>query len=314
MKVCKQLLYCLLGGISIIAGLTACGSDEEMKLVNTESISIDSVANISLDYDADDLLIQNSKSKKIVLKEYMSRDKRKYYSQISQNNHAVAIKEGKRPIGSSFKSKMVLSVPKDYSGELEIHSTSGKVETTLSNKALASVSLDTTSGKISSNDLAANTITLTSTSGVIFSSNLIAKNKIKIKSTSGPINVQDVDAKEMKLQTTSADTKLKKIKGQVNYETKSGELTLSDFSGNGEFTASGEGSMTLKIKKLTDDLSAFSKNGTVTLTLPDSKKAQLSLKTKEGKIKNQRDDLTEETKSSVPRINVETRNGDINVN
>lgn len=314
MKVRKQLLYCLLGGISIIVGLTACGSDEEMKLVNTESISIDSVANISLDYDADDLLIQNSKSKKIVLKEYMSRDKRKYYSQISQNNHGVAIKEGKRPIGSSFKSKMVLSVPKDYSGELEIHSTSGKVATTLSNKALASVSLDTTSGKISSNDLAANTITLTSTSGVIFSSNLIAKNKIKIKSTSGPINVQDVDAKEMKLQTTSADTKLKKIKGQVNYETKSGELTLSDFSGNGEFTASGEGSMTLKIKKLTDDLSAFSKNGTVILILPDSKKAQLSLKTKEGKIKNQRDDLTEETKSSVPRINVETRNGDINVN
>lgn len=244
----------------------------------------------------------------------MSRDKRKYYSQISQNNHAVAIKEGKRPIGSSFKSKMVLSVPKDYSGELEIHSTSGKVETTLSNKALASVSLDTTSGKISSNDLAANTITLTSTSGVISSSTLIAKNKIKIKSTSGPINVQDVDAKEMKLQTTSADTKLKKIKGQVDYETKSGELTLSDFFGNGEFTASGEGSMTLKIKKLTDDLSAFSKNGTVTLNLPDSKKAQLSLKTKEGKIKNQRDDLTEGTKSSVPRINVETRNGDINVN
>lgn len=314
MKVRKQLFYCLLGGFSVIVGLTACGSDEELKLVNTESISIDSVANISLDYDADDLLIQNSKSKKIVLKEYMSRDKRKYYSQISQNNHAVAIKEGKRPIGSSFKSKMVLSVPKDYSGELEIHSTSGKVETTLSNKALASVSLDTTSGKISSNDLAANTITLTSTSGVISSSTLIAKNKIKIKSTSGPINVQDVDAKEMKLQTTSADTKLKKIKGQVDYETKSGELTLSDFFGNGEFTASGEGSMTLKIKKLTDDLSAFSKNGTVTLNLPDSKKAQLSLKTKEGKIKNQRDDLTEGTKSSVPRINVETRNGDINVN
>lgn len=314
MKVRKQLFYCLLGGISIIVGLTACGSDEEMKLVNTESISIDSVANISLDYDADDLLIQNSKSKKIVLKEYMSRDKRKYYSKISQKNHRVAIKEGKRPIGSSFKSKMVLSVPKDYSGELEIHSTSGKVETTLSNKALASVSLDITSGKISSNDLAANTIKLTSTSGVISSSTLIAKNKIKIKSTSGPINLKDVDAKKMELQTTSADAKLKKIKGQVNYETKSGELTLSDFSGNGEFTASGEGSMTLKIKKLTDDLSAFSKNGTVTLTLPDSKKAQLSLKTKEGKIKNQRDDLTEETKSSVPRINVETRNGDINVN
>ncbi|WP_171004926.1 DUF4097 family beta strand repeat-containing protein [Enterococcus hulanensis] len=314
MKVRKQLFYCLLGGISIIVGLTACGSDEEMKLVNTESISIDSVANISLDYDADDLLIQNSKSKKIVLKEYMSRDKRKYYSQISQNNHGVGIKEGKRPIGSSFKSKMVLSVPKDYSGELEIHSTSGKVETTLLNKALAAVALDTTSGKISSNDLAANTIKLTSTSGVISSSTLIAKNKIKIKSTSGPINVQDVDAKEMKLQTTSADTKLKKIKGQVDYETKSGELTLSDFSGNGEFTASGEGSMTLKIKKLTDDLSAFSKNGTVTLNLPDSKKAQLSLKTKEGKIKNQRDDLTEGTKSSVPRINVETRNGNINVN
>lgn len=38
MKVRKQLFYCLLGGFSVIVGLTACGSDEELKLVNTESI------------------------------------------------------------------------------------------------------------------------------------------------------------------------------------------------------------------------------------------------------------------------------------
>lgn len=311
MKTWKGILCLLLGGT--LVALTACGSDEEAKLVNTQTIAAGSISNITLDYDADDLLIKNSNSKKIILEEYLSRDKRKYFSKINKGKATLSIKEGKRPLGTGFKSKMVLFLPKGYADELQVHSTSGKIETELSNKSLSSISLDTTSGKIYGDDLTADTINLTTTSGLISSNSLIGKNKLQIKSTSGQIKLRKLEAKQIQLHTTSSKAALDETKGRMDYETKSGRLELADFSGEGDFTASGDGSLNIAVKHLSDDLSVFSKNGSLSVSLPESQSAQLAIKSKEGKIKNQREESTEEAKPSAPKVILETRNGDITV-
>ena len=69
MKNCKQNLSLLLGLFTVAFSLTACGSEKEAKLVNTQTISAKAITNISLDYDADDLRIENSSGKAIILKD-----------------------------------------------------------------------------------------------------------------------------------------------------------------------------------------------------------------------------------------------------
>lgn len=311
MKVQRKLFYLMVGGI--LSSLMACGSDKEAELVNTQTVEIGAVSKIVLDYDADDLLIKNSSSKKVVLEEYLNKDKRKYYSKVSKNGDTLSIQEGRRPIGTDFKSKMVLSLPKNYSDELRIHSTSGKVETHLSNKSMSSITLDTTSGKIYGDDLTADTIKLTTTSGLISSRSLTSKGTLRIKSTSGEIKLHKSKVKRLVLHTTSSKATLDELKGQVEYETKSGNLTVTDFSGAGEFTASGDGSLNLGVNHLADDLSVFSKNGAVTVSLPDSQTPQLDVKTKEGKVDNRWEGRTKKARLSTPRVTIETRNGDITV-
>lgn len=313
MKSCKRILRGLLGGVLLGIVFSACGSDEEAKLVNTQTINMKTISKIVLDYDADDLVIKNSKSQKIILEEYLSRDKRKYYSKVSKKGKTLTLNEGKRPLGSSFKSKMVLSIPQEYTNKLQVHSTSGKIESELSNKTLAAVSLDTTSGKITSDNLTADRITLTTTSGMIEGKLLQSEEKLQIKSTSGIIKLKSLKADRIRLQTTSSKAVLETVKGEVNYETKSGNLSLSNFSGGGEFLANGDGSIKVTVKKLSDDLSAFSKNGPITLVLSKLQKARFTLKSKEGKIQNQRKEFVDENDSSIPQVKLETRNGDIRV-
>lgn len=314
MKNCKQNLSLLLGLFIVAFSLTACGSEKEAKLVNTQTISAKAISNISLDYDADDLHIENSSDKAIILKEYLSKDKQKYYSTIDQKNHTISMKEGKRPLGTTFKSKMILTIPKDYQGKLNVHSTSGRITTELSDQTLDGISLDTTSGVIETGDLKSEGILLGTTSGKIKGNRLITKKNLHIQSTSGPLEFELLKAKEIELQTTSAKAQINEAKGSLDYETKSGNLTLENFSGSGKLIANGDGKIRATLKEITNHLSVFSKNGDITLKLPNTETMDLFVKTKEGKIDNQRQELSERKDSHGKKVEVETRNGDITVN
>lgn len=310
MKKRKHNRYLLFGLFIFLGGVSACASSDEAELVNTQTSSIKSISKIVLDYDADDVVIKDSEDNRLILKEYLSKDKRKYYSTLKKRDQTLSIKEGKRPLGSSFKSKMVLYLPKNYDKQLQIHSTSGKIDMDVTNKSLAALSLDTTSGQINGEKLNAENLTLTTTSGKISGDAFIAQEKVRLKSTSGEIELSSLKATEIDLQTTSAETNLESVNGQVSYETKSGNFAVSTLSGSGSFTASGEGRIEIKIKRLSEDLSAFSKNGNVKISLPKTQSIALALKTKEGKIKNKYD---EKSKDGKPQIKVETRNGDITI-
>ena len=136
------------------------------------------------------------------------------------------------------------------------------------------------------------------------------------------MSFENIDADEINIQTTNAITTMNKISGTINYQSKGGKLTASGLSSSGLFNASGEGSIDISFANLTNNISAYSKNGTLTVTLPSGLDFKFLATTKEGSIDTSfaeqlaiKDNTASGTVGNSPKITVEleTRNGDIKV-
>lgn len=285
----------LLMGIS-----SGCGGQKSTALVNTLSFNTDDFESLRLDYDADDIHVMESDSDKVILKEYMNENKKSYYARTSTQNVELLITEGDRPRRSGFESYIEIYIPKDYTDSLSLHSTSGTINSEIALNLSGDFSVDTTSGLVEVSNTKASTV--------------------KATSTNGNLSFENIDADEISIKTTNATTSMNQMNGTINYQSKGGKLTASSLSGFGSFNASGEGSIDISFANVTSDISAYSKNGTLTVTLPNELDFKFSAATKEGSIDTSFADqlvVTNHTAAGTvgisPDITVEleTRNGDI---
>lgn len=282
--------------------LSGCGGQKSTALVNTLTFNTEDFESLRLDYDADDIYVLESGNAKVILKEYMNEDKKSYYARMSTQNGELLITEGERPRHSSFESYIEIYIPQDYMDSLSIHSTSGTISSEIALNLSGGFSIDTTSGI-----------------GEV--SNIKASN-IRATSTNGSLSFENIDADEINIQTTNAITIMNKINGTINYQSKGGKLTAFGLSSSGLFNASGEGSIDISFANLTSNISAYSKNGTLTVTLPNGLDFKFLATTKEGSIDTSfadqltiKDNTASGTVGYSPKIIVEleTRNGDIKV-
>lgn len=286
----------------LIGILSGCGGQKATVLVNTLSFDTGDFESLRLDYDADDIHVLESDNAKVILKEYMNENKKSYYARTFTQNGELLITEGERPRRSSFESYIEIYIPQDYTDSLSLHSTSGTISSKIALNLSGSFSVDTTSG-------------------VVEVSNTKASN-VKAASTNGNLRLENMDADEVNIQTTNATTSMIQINGAISYQSKGGKLTASDLHGSGSFNASGEGSIDISFADVTSNISAYSKNGTLTVTLPSELSFKFSATTKEGSIEPSFADqlaITDHTAAGTvgasPEIIVEleTRNGDIKV-
>ncbi len=280
--------------------LSGCGGQKAVALVNTLTFGTGDFESLRLDYDADNIHVLESDNDKVIVKEYMNENKNSYYARTGTQNGELLITEGDRPRRSSFESYIEIYIPKDYTNSLSLHSTSGTINSEISMNLTGDFSVDTTSGVIEVSNTKASTV--------------------KASSTNGSLNFENIDADEINIQTTNATTSMNRISGAISYQSKGGKLTASDLSGSGSFNASGEGSIDISFTDVTSDISAYSKNGTLTVTLPSELDFKFSATTKEGSIDTSFADLlavTDNTaagtvgSSPAVSIDLETRNGDI---
>ncbi|AIQ21326.1 hypothetical protein H70357_35045 [Paenibacillus sp. FSL H7-0357] len=280
--------------------LSGCGGQKATALVNTLTFDTGDFESLRLDYDADDIHVLESDNDKVIVKEYMNENKKSYYARTSTQNGELLITEGERPRRSSFESYIEIYIPQDYMDSLSLHSTSGTINSEIALNLSGDFSVDTTSGVIEVSN------TKTST--------------VKATSTNGSLSFENIDADETNIQTTNATTSMNQINGTISYQSKGGKLMASGLSGSGSFNASGEGSIDISFADVTSDISAYSKNGTLTVTLPSGLNFKFSATTKEGSIDTSFADqlaITNNTAAGTvgtsPDITVEleTRNGDI---
>lgn len=282
--------------------LSGCGGQKAVALVNTLTFDTGDFNTLRLDYDADDIHVLESDNDKVIVKEYMNENKKSYYTRTSTQNGELLITEGERPRRSSFESYIEIYIPQDYTDSLSLHSTSGTISSEIALNLSGDFSVDTTSGVIDVSNTKASTV--------------------KATSTNGNLSFENIGTEEISIQTTNATTSMNQINGAINYQSKGGKLMASGLSGSGSFNASGEGSIDISFAEVTNSISAYSKNGTLTVTLPSEIAFKFSATTKEGSIDTSFADqlaITDNTAAGTvgasPEIAVEleTRNGDIKV-
>lgn len=124
------------------------------------------------------------------------------------------------------------------------------------------------------------------------------------------------------IRTTNGDAFLDSVTGMIVYESKGGDLTAAGVVGYGNFQVTGDGSLEIKFADVTGDLSARTKNGGITLALPDSLNFDFMAITQNGSIDTSFSELLSITDKTAGgtiggnakvKIGLETKNGDINV-
>ncbi len=164
-----------------------------------------------------------------------------------------------------------------------MHSTSGTIDSRVPLHLSNDFSADTTSGKLVVSNIKASIITVITTNGEMEGSELTAS-MVKIQSTNGLLNFRNLDAQTIQIQTTNANTSIRDSQGAMIYTARNGNLTASGILGSGSFEASGEGNIQISFNEILGNLTAYSKNGGLTLEVPEQLEFSFSATTKEGSI------------------------------
>ncbi|MCQ4637299.1 DUF4097 domain-containing protein [Anaerovorax odorimutans] len=317
----KRLLSILLGTAMITVVFCGCSGGEVVpSLVNTLKFDTDRFQNIELDYDADGIILLEGQENKVVIKEYMSKNKKTYYAQTTEGSGSLLVTEGKRPFFSELESYIELYIPQSYQGNLAIHSTSGTIETSPL-EVTGDLRLDTTESPIHASELVAESIQLVTTNGEIKGADLTA-DKVSAVSTNGSVGLSNITAAHIKTETTGADVTIKNAVGNADCRTKNGSLTIDGLEGGGSFNISGDGKAKLHFTKATGDIAASTKNGSLEINLPKELSFKFSAAAKNGTITTPFNDLIsvgEKNAAGVigknPKVLIEltSKNGNITV-
>lgn len=240
--------------------LTGCMGEGNSK-TEKESIKIDDTKSIKIDADSTDIEVISEERDDIsaVLYTYTRGPHLKVAS--GKTAHISAKRSGifNVSVGINYSPKLMIYIPSDYEGSIDINNISGELE--LNDLNIDELSIDVASGDINGNDLTFQSGTIISKSGDVDFKHIDCK-KIDIDSMSGAVNLEDFTG-EIKGSSMSGDVNIsyKEFAYDLDYKDQSGEITvnLNDQKADAKFDlscSSGEISVLYdvdNIKKQKDD-------------------------------------------------------------
>ncbi|MQS44113.1 DUF4097 domain-containing protein [Lactobacillus salsicarnum] len=233
---------------------------ESLNLVNKREFSADEIDNIDVDYSQVKLTILPSKTDKIVLREYMSRDNDKYYAQIGVVDDDLTIKNGAYPKFLPLRVRVQLLLPKEFIGRLRLLNYSGNI--------------------VMSGITGLEGVKATLHSGSFKAENIEVDN-LAVKAKSGSVRLNNVKATDLlKMNVHSGSIKFDKLfSNEIDLDAHSGSIHGHAFNGAGKINLH-SGSLVMSVHELTDDVNISSKSGLVKLdtSLLDNFKFDLSAK------------------------------------
>lgn len=298
----KAAALIIMAGLVLMA-LSACGGRQEAEPVNEMTFSLDKVKELTISYDEEDIRFLKSGSGELIIKEYMSKDKKKYYARVSQNEESVSVSEGGKPLfGGDFQRRIEVYLPDDYSESLKVTSTDGNIDMSEMDVNLASLRVDCSSGT--------------------FKLKAARAKSIHLSSTSGTLELGDLAAKKIRVETTEGEVRCARAEGYVAYTSTSGNGEFQSVTGSGTYKAENSGKLSVAYEEVTGDLSLYNKNDSVKLWLPEQLSFAFKAATKNGSVSTNfqeavsvKGDSIEGTVGNDPTVTVkvETKNGNIEV-
>lgn len=282
--------------------LTGC-SYRTPDLVNTLNFDLSGISNLTIAYDEEDITICEGNEPELVIREYMTKDRKSYHAKVKQRNGSIHISEGGKPLfHKNFTRYVEVYIPASYKESLTITSTDGNISLGKLPPGLQMFQSGSTSGTVQLDSITASDIKLTTTSGML--------------------SLGYMKAHKIVLETTSGTVSCGKLDGNVTYNTTSGSLTLQSAYGFGSYHVGNSGTLDVTYQEVTGPLTLFNKNGAIDLTVPEDLAYEFQATSKNGSVSTTfQDRLVMDGRTFRGTIGVdptavitlETKNGDIRV-
>jgi DUF4097 and DUF4098 domain-containing protein YvlB len=278
---------------------------EDLPLVNTQTVSLAEVAVLSINYSDDDVILREGEGEDLVIREYMKKNRARYYARISRagsmEGPKVSVRQGRRPWFTWFwEARAEIYLPRSFRGDLALINHSGRLsgETDLldyktidigvssGSVYLKRLSGETLSVRVSSGNLDITEIT-GSFLGSVSSGNLqmgdLTGPEHRIKVSSGRIRIGSVQG-DANIAVSSGNIAIERVRGRLETHIASGSISVGNFSGQGSFELS-SGDLTLEVAELTGDLRFGLSSGNAELSLPRDIAFNLDAVTKSGETR-----------------------------
>lgn len=357
MKGLKITLIAVLGvvvlGLCVLLGYSLSRRDSarweilssNAELVQEKEFSVEDIDKLDIRYDksSNDVTIYESDGSTVIVREFANFEvKDSELADIRLSGSTLSVKGPKRTNNMINVNRYMYTeiwLPAGYEGEISVKTVSGEISVDRELSLQQKLKLSSTSGDITTKNVAAEQVMIASTSGEVRTGELTAK-EIEISTTSGDIRLDKAAGRllatstsgevtvsdgsgERKVSTTSGDIRISGIDSKFSVSSTSGEVTLEGQSGFGTVgTTSGD--TRLSVAQLTGDLDISTSSGEVTLQLSRDESLQFKANTGSGTISTFFDDVLSFSKKgdraegsigndSKNKVTVTTTSGDIRV-
>ncbi|MDR2759661.1 MAG: DUF4097 domain-containing protein [Spirochaetaceae bacterium] len=237
----------------VLAGALRGYALEDLSLVNTQSISLEGIDTLSLSYGDDEVILRESGTGDLIIKEYMKIDRSQYYADISRSAGTVSIRRGRRPwLYWSWKARAEIYLPASFRENIRISNSSGIFRAEIDLLDYKTIDINNSSGAVSLNRLSAETLSIRLSSGDLDIRS--AEGNSFISLSSGRLQIGGLSGSEHRLKTSSGRMRIDTIQGTSVIELSSGGIVIEDLTGNADMEIK---SGTLQITTLTGTTHRF---------------------------------------------------------
>lgn len=313
------------------------------ELVQEKEFPVEEFDKLDICYDrsSNDVTIRESDGNTVIVREFANfAAKDSELAEIKLSGSTLSVKGPKRVNNMINVNRYMYTeiwLPAGYDGEVSVKTVSGEIGVDRELSLQQKLRLSSTSGDITTKNVAASQVLITSTSGEVRLGELTAE-EIEISTTSGDIRLDKADGRllatstsgevtvsdgsgERKVSTTSGDIRISGVDGKFSVSSTSGEVMLEGQSGFGT-AGTTSGDIRLSAAQLTGDLDINTSSGEVTLQFSGDESLQFKAATVSGTISTFFDDALSFSKKgdraegsvgndSKNKVTVTTTSGDI---
>jgi DUF4097 and DUF4098 domain-containing protein YvlB len=246
------------------------------------------------------VILRESESGDLVIREYMSQDKSRYYVQVSRSGETVRIRRGKRPwLRWNWEARAEIYLPRSFRGNLRISNSSGNISGEAELLGYRTVDINVASGSVFLNRISGETVSIHVSSGELDTREITGNSFVSV--SSGKLRIGGISGGEHRVKVSSGrlwigvlegrnfvrissgNIAVDRAQGRVEVDISSGSLDLADFSGEGDFEMS-SGNMRVGIQELREDVRFKVSSGNIDLLIPADLSFNLDAVTKSGAV------------------------------
>ncbi|MDR2069503.1 MAG: DUF4097 domain-containing protein [Spirochaetaceae bacterium] len=237
----------------ITAGALAGYAAEDLPLVNTQTVGLGGADTLSISYGSGEVILRESETGDLIIKEYMKTDRPRYYANIARSGGTITIRQGRRPwFNWLWEARAEIYLPKAFRENIRISSSSGSFRAETDLLDYKTIDINIGSGSTSFGRLSAGTLSIRVSSGALDIRNAGGNSFISL--SSGGLQINELSGPEHRLKTSSGRMRIGTLQGTSVIELSSGGMVIEALAGNADMEIK---SGTLQIAELTGTAHRF---------------------------------------------------------